>query len=574
MLRLGNSRRRITIGFVAVAVLVLVLGGRLIQLQGLDGTRYATEASNDRTYTKPLQSQRGKIVDDQGRVLAYSVEARAIYADPSMVKAPVQTAQALAPLLKQPAGDIEALLVKPHSRFVYLAHALDPSVANKIANLELPGINQLPESKRLHPAGSVGANVVGFTNSDGVGQAGIELADDKSLTGTPGELSYFQGSAGEIIPSGVHKDDPAVAGSTVQLTLDSDLQYYTQNALDQAVAGTKAQGGQVTVLDVKTGKVLAMASTPTYNASDPGKTPQLLSNPNVSSVFEPGSANKLITFAAAVQKHLITPTTTFTVPGTMQVADRTIHDDWVHDPVKWTATGILAKSSNVGTLMIADKLGPQTWMDYAKAFGEGQRTGIGLPAESAGLLPPMKSWSGSTFGNLPIGQGVALTSLQLASMYQTIANDGVRIPPRIIDKITAPNGTVTTPAKPDSTRVVSAQTAATVRDMLQMVTQPGGTAIKAAIPGYTVGGKTGTGQKLNPDCGCYSDTSYWSTFAGMAPADSPRYVISVMVDSPQTDYMGGDVAAPLFHQVMSYALKQGGVPPTGAAPARLPILGH
>ena len=571
MLRLGNSRRRITIGFVALATLVLVLGGRLVQLQGLDGTHYATVASNDRTYTKPLQSQRGKIVDDDANVLAYSVEAQALVADPKQIKAPVQTAMALAPLLKQSAGDLEQLLVKP-TGFVYLAHGLDPSAGQKITDLGLPGIYTLPESKRLYPSGSIGANVVGFTNRDGVGLAGIELADDKALTGVPGVLSYFQGAAGEIIPSGIHKDDPAVPGSTVKLTLDSDLQYYAQTALDDAVRGTKAQGGQLTLLDVKTGRVLAMAATPTFNASNPGATPNLLSNPNVSSVFEPGSANKLITFAAAVQKGLITPTTPFTVPGTIQVADRTIHDDWVHSPVKWTATGILAKSSNVGTLMIADKLGPQTWMDYAKAFGEGQRTGIGLPAESAGLLPPMKSWSGSTFGNLPIGQGVAVTSLQLASMYQTIANNGVRIPPRIIDSITAPNGDTTTPTAPGSTRVVSAKTAATVRDMLQMVTQTGGTAPKAAIPGYTVGGKTGTGQKLNPACGCYSDTSYWSTFAGMAPADSPRYVMSVMVDSPQTDYMGGDVAAPLFHQVMSYALKRGGVPPTGAKPAHLPIL--
>ncbi|HEX3812527.1 MAG TPA: penicillin-binding protein 2 [Mycobacteriales bacterium] len=571
MLRLGNSRRRITIGFVTLAVLVLVLGGRLVQLQGLDGTHYATTASNQRTYTQVLPSQRGKIVDVSGNVLAYSVEARAIYADPKLIKDPVQTAMALAPLLKQSPGALEAQLVQPKG-FVYLAHGLEPKVGDQIVNLGLPGIYQLPESKRLHPAGNVGANIVGFTNADGIGQAGIEQADDKSLTGSPGLLSAMWGRAGEIIPASVHKDDPAVPGSSTQLTISSDLQYYAQNALDAAVKGTKAKGGQLTVQDVKTGKVMAMAATPTYNANNPGATPQLLSNPNVSSVFEPGSANKLITFAGAVQDGLITPRTPFTVPGTIQVADRTIHDDWVHSPVKWTATGILAKSSNVGTLMIADKLGPKTWMDYAKKFGEGQRTGIGLPAESAGLLPAMKDWSGSTFGNLPIGQGVAVTSLQLASMYQAIANDGVRIPPRIIEKVTAPNGTSTTPIAPPSTRVVSAKTAATVRDMLQMVTQTGGTAPKAAIPGYTVGGKTGTGQQLNSACGCYSDSSYWSTFAGFAPADSPRYVISVMVDSPQTDYMGGDVAAPLFHQVMSYALKQGGVPPTGAAPAHLPIL--
>jgi cell division protein FtsI (penicillin-binding protein 3) len=573
MLRLGNSRRRITVGFVTLAVLVLILGGRLLQLQGLDGNNYATTVKKQRAFAQVLPSQRGKILDADGNVLAYSVEARAIYANPKQIKDPVQTALALAPLLKMSAGDLEQLLVKP-TGFVYLAHYVDPKLGDQIVNLGLPGINQLPESKRLHPGGSVGANIVGFTNSDGTGQAGIEQADDKSLSGSPGMLSAMWGRSGEIIPASVHKDDPAVPGKSTTLTISSDIQYYAQTALDDAVKGAKAQGGQLTVMDVKTGKVLAMASDPTYDANTPGSTPSLLGNPNVSSVFEPGSVNKLITFSAAIQKGIITPTTTFNVPGTIQVADRTIHDDWVHSPVKWTATGILAKSSNVGTLMIADKLGPKTWMDYAQKFGEGQRTGIGLPAESAGLLPAMKTWSGSTFGNLPIGQGVAVTSLQMASMYQAIANNGVRIPPRIIDKVTAPNGTSTTPTAPAGQRIVSAKTASTVRNMLQMVTQTGGTATKAAIPGYTVAGKTGTGQKLNPTCGCYSDSSYWSTFAGMAPADSPRYVISVMVDSPQTDYMGGDVAAPLFHQVMSYLLKRGGVAPSGAKPAQLPILGH
>jgi cell division protein FtsI (penicillin-binding protein 3) len=569
MLRLGNTRRRLTVGLVAVSALVLILGGRLIQLQGLDGGRYATAAKEQRTFTKQLQSQRGKILDANGNVLAYSIEASAIYANPKDVKNPERTAQKLAPILHQKANDIEQEL-KQDKTFVYLVHGLDPSVGAKVDDMTLPGIHSLPESKRVHPAGSVGANVIGFTNTDGVGLAGIERADDKALTGKPGALSAMQGKNGEIIPSGIHKDDPAVAGSNIKLTLDSDLQYEAQTALDAALKGTGATDGQVTVLDLQ-GNVKAMASSPTYNASDPGKTPTLLGNPNVSSVFEPGSANKVVTFAAALDKGLISPRTVFNVPDTMQVADRTIHDDWAHDPAKWTATGILAKSSNIGTLMIANKVGPQTFMNYAQKFGEGQRSGIGLPAESGGLLPPIKDWSGSSFGNLPIGQGVAVTSLQLASMYQAIANNGVRIPPRIIENVTSPNGKVTDPGNQQPVRVMTAKTSATLREMLQMVTQTGGTAPKAAITGYTVGGKTGTGQKLNPACSCYSDTSYWSTFAGMAPADSPKYIISVMVDSPQTDYMGGDVAAPLFHQVMTYALKHGDVPPTGAKPAALPL---
>jgi cell division protein FtsI (penicillin-binding protein 3) len=569
-LRLGSSRRRITVGFAAVATVVLILGGRLVQLQGLDGTGLAVAAEQRRTMTTDLEAERGRILDANGGVLAYSVDARAVYADPSLVSSPLLTAQALAPLLKQSVVDLQDKL-SHKGRFVYLARSLTPQTATRVMNLALPGVNVLPESQRLHPAHDVAANVVGFTDRDGHGMAGIESSLDSKLAGKPGRLTVMKGAGGEVIPSGVHKDDPAVPGSSVQLTISQDLQYVAQKALDQAVHSTGAKDGQITILDAKTGAIKAMASAPTYDAADPGRTPQSLSNPNISSVFEPGSANKVVTFAAALQRGLITPKTAMTVPGTIQFADRTIHDDWVHDPVGWTTTGILAKSSNVGTLMIAKKLGPAVWDSYAKKFGEGQPTGVALPAESAGILPPMKDWSGSTFGNLPIGQGVAVTSLQLADMYQAIANNGVRVPPHVVEKMIGPTGAVTksVPGKP--VRVVSAKTAATLREMLQMVTQDGGTAPKAAINGYTTAGKTGTGQKPNPACNCYEGGGYWSTFAGMAPADHPRYVMSIMVDSPQTDYLGGDVAAPLFHEVMSYALKQGDVAPTGAAPAHLPL---
>jgi len=579
-LRLGSGRRRVNIGFGAVAVIALVLGGRLIQLQGLDNHKYSAAATQSRVVTKTLQAQRGEIVDANGNVLAYSVDASAVYADPSQVKDADKIAQILAPILKLSQSDLKAKLTATDSsgnkmKFVYLARGLDPDVADQavgaVQEAGLAGVNQLPESQRLHPAGSVGANIVGYTDIDGKGLGGIEQTEDKALTGTPGVLTEMLGANNEIIPSGVHKEDPAVPGSTVKLTIDENLQDYTQKALDAALTATGATDGQITVMEVATGKVLAMAASPTYDASNPGKTPSLLSNPNISSVFEPGSAEKVVTFAAALEEGLITPTTVFDVKDELKVGDRIVHDDWAHDPVHYTATGILAKSSNIGTLMIANEIGPETWMKYAQKFGEGQKTGIGLPAESAGILPAMKNWSGSTFGNLPIGQGVAVTSLQLASMYQAIANNGVRIAPRVIDSVTAADGTVTTPAAPTPERVVSTSTAKTLQDMLQMVTQTGGTAPKAAINGYTVAGKTGTGQKPKPDGTGYSDTLYWSTFAGFAPADSPKYVISIMVDSPKTNYMGGDVAAPLFHEVMSYLLKETGTLPTGAKPQSLPL---
>jgi cell division protein FtsI (penicillin-binding protein 3) len=340
-----------------------------------------------------------------------------------------------------------------------------------------------------------------------------------------------------------------------------------QTALTQAVRDANAKGGQVVVLDAHTGAVLAMASAPTYDAQKASSAdPKTLGNPPVQSVFEPGSANKVVTFAAALDRGLIRPDTKLTVPGSIPVSHWVVHDAWVHGPVNYTATGVLAKSSNVGTLMIAQQLGPQAFFDYETKFGIGARTGVQLPGESAGLLPPMGQWSGTTFGNLPIGQGVSMTALQLAGMYQTIANDGVRIPPRIVAGVTGPDGKVSTPPAPAGIRVVSPAAARTVRGMLEAVTGKGGTAPSAAIDGYRVAGKTGTAQKPNPDCKCYSGGGYWATFAGMAPATSPRFVVSIMIDEAKGGAHGGAVAAPLFHQIASYELSQDGVPPMGNSP--------
>jgi cell division protein FtsI (penicillin-binding protein 3) len=329
------------------------------------------------------------------------------------------------------------------------------------------------------------------------------------------------------------------------------------------VRQTHALDGQAVVLDVKTGQVLAMASAAVVAPHQPAQPdPRQLGNPAVQSVFEPGSANKVVTFAGALDRGLIQPNTHLLVPGSIQVADRVIHDAWVHGPAKWTATGVLAQSSNVGTLMIAQRLGPGAFYDYLTKFGIGSRSGIQLPGESGGLLPKPDTWSGSTFGNLPIGQGVSMTALQLASMYQAIGNDGVRLPPRIVAGVAGPTGQVSTPAAPDPVRVVSPTTARTVRTMLETVTETGGTGTTAAIDGYGVAGKTGTAQKPDRKCGCYSDR-YWATFAGVVPASSPRFAIAIMVDDAKGGLHGGAVAAPLFHMIATYALSQDGIPPTG-----------
>jgi cell division protein FtsI (penicillin-binding protein 3) len=318
--------------------------------------------------------------------------------------------------------------------------------------------------------------------------------------------------------------------------------------------------------------VLALASNGSFNPQDPAtiKTGQSL-DPNVQQVFEPGSANKIVTMSAAVQKGLITPRTVLKVPDTISTGGITVHDAWWHPTQRFTATGVLAESSNVGTLLIANKVGKQGFYDYLQRFGLGQKTGVELPGESAGLLPDITTWSSSTFANLPIGQGVAMTSLQLASMYQTIANDGVRIPPRIVQSVTNSDGSVTPTAQPAGIQVLTARTARTVRTMLESVTLEGGTGKKAAVAGYRVAGKTGTAQQPDPATGGYSDSVYWDTFAGMAPADNPRFAVAIMIDNPAHGLEGGDVAAPLFHHIASYELAAAKIAPSGSQSVLVPL---
>jgi cell division protein FtsI (penicillin-binding protein 3) len=320
------------------------------------------------------------------------------------------------------------------------------------------------------------------------------------------------------------------------------------------------------ILDARTAQVLALASSSTFDATDPNTIdPDAPINPPVMSAFEPGSVQKAITFAAALQEGLITPRSVFEVPNQIRTGGVTISDAWYHPTEKFTATGILAESSNVGTLKIAHRMGPRTWYHYERLFGVGTRTGIELPAESRGYVPPLKDWSASTFANVPFGQGESMTVLQLASIYQTIANGGVRVPPRIVETVTSPDGTVDTTKQPSGIRVIDSKTALTLRTMLESVTQPGATGVKAAIPGYRVAGKTGTAQQPDPNNGGrYSNWMNWDTFAGMVPADDPQFVVAIMVDNPAHGVEGGDVAAPLFNHIASYELQHAHVPPTGS----------
>jgi cell division protein FtsI (penicillin-binding protein 3) len=479
-------------------------------------------------------------------------------------------------LLNTDPGPLFAALSSDRS-YVVLAPLVDPAAARTVRDA-FPEIAEEDRESRQYPAGEVAANVVGSAswNMDRRkirGSIGLESALDDTLAGRDGfrVVDTAEGSDA-VIPGTTRAEQPAQAGRDVVLTLDTDLQYAVEQRLRDYVGRVGARNGSAVVLDAHTGQVLSMANSAAFNPAAPGAPGAELGNPSVTSPFEPGSVNKIVTMAGALEAGLIRPEDVMTVPGSIRVADRTVNDAWSHGEIRLSLNGVLGRSSNVGTLMTAQRLGPDRFATMLSALGIGSRTGIELPGESPGSVPAREDWSGSTFGNLPIGQGLSMTTLQMASMYQAVANDGVRVPPRMIEAEVGGDGVrVPTPA-PEGVRAMSPQTASTLRDMLQSVIQNGrganrGTGPAAAIPGYAVAGKTGTAQQVDPGCGCYSSSNYWITFAGMFPAQDPRYVVAIMLDRPP----GGNSAAPLFHDIGAYLAQHGALPVSTAPPRVVPL---
>ncbi|MGI8760605.1 MAG: peptidoglycan D,D-transpeptidase FtsI family protein [Jatrophihabitantaceae bacterium] len=554
--------------------MLLVIGGRLVQLQGLDHGQYADAAQAQRVDRIALHAMRGQILDRDGTVLAYTSTAQDITVDPQQITAAKRAAYAaaLAPLVNMTPAAVEGVLAKP-GQYAVLATGLSPVAAQRIADFALEGVYSQPTTLRQYPGGTTAANVIGTVHSDGTGAAGIESQFNDVLAGKDGSLTYTVDNLGNVNPSSRTVRDAARNGGTIRLTIDQSLQFTAQQYLDRAVAESGARSAEMAILDAHSAQVLALASSGTFDASDPNTIdPNTPIDPPVMSAFEPGSVQKAVTFSAAIQQGLIKPGTVIPVPYSIDMGGVNVSDAWWHPTEKFTATGILAESSNVGTLKIAQRLGPVVWDSYEQKFGIGTKTGIELPGESGGYLPPMDQWSASTFANLPFGQGESMTVLQLASIYQTIANNGVRIPPRIVQSITGQDGTVRTTARPAGVTVVSAATARTVRTMLESVTLPGGTGTKAAIPGYRIAGKTGTAQQPDPNHGgAYSSWMNWDTFAGMLPADNPQFVVAIMVDNPAHGLEGGDVAAPVFQQIASYEVQHAHIAPTGSRSRHVPL---
>ena len=575
-------------GNAVIFAVLLVAVGQLFNLQVSRAAGLRAEAASQLKVTDVEKAVRGAIVDRNNDKLAFTIEARALTFQPVKIQKQLAEAKAKTPGAPDPdrrlrdiaaevalrlnnKPDAPTVLKKLSSSdsFVYLARAVDPAVADAITT-KFPEVGSERQDIRQYPGGSLAANIVGGIDWDGHGLLGLEESLDASLAGTDGALTYDRGSDGVVIPGSYRNRHDAVDGSTVMLTLDDDIQFYVQQQVQQAKELSGAKNVSAVVLDAKTGEVLAMSNDTTFDPSqDIGRQgDRELGNPAVSSPYEPGSVNKIVTAASLIEFGLSTPDEVLQVPGELDMGGVTIHDAWEHGVMPYTTTGVFGKSSNVGTLMLAQRIGPDRYADMLAKFGLGQRTGVELPGESAGVVPPIDQWSGSTFANLPIGQGLSMTLLQMTSMYQAIANDGVRMPPRIIKSTIAPDGSRTDEPRPDGVRVVSPQTAQTVRQMLRATVQRDpkgeqqGTGPQGAVDGYQISGKTGTAQQINPGCGCYYDNVYWITFAGMGPTDDPRYVVGIMADNPQhtADGQHGTTMAPLFHNIMAWLLQRENVP--------------
>jgi cell division protein FtsI (penicillin-binding protein 3) len=566
--------KRLNVGLLLIAFVLSLFAGRLTQLQGMESGVYTKMAIKQRLSQIILPAVRGDITDAQGKQIAMTVEARAIYADPVMVHPDQRTkiAQTLAPMIGVPQAQILKALTRPDTQYAVLAHDIPPDQARMVMALAYTGIGSAREYRRVYPSDTLAANVVGFVNQSGNGGAGLESAMNRLLSGQPGWQRVETSRDGQHIPMGEDQTRKPIPGRGIRLTLLQDLQYKAEKEIAAQVKATKAAGGSVVVMDPRNGQILAMASAPTFDPNHPAdSTPQDWGNPVVQEAFEPGSTNKVITAAAVLEKGGITPQTPFIVPDHIQEYDAVLKDSHPHKTERLTFAEVLAQSSNVGTVEASKHITGQQLYQFMRDFGYGQPTGVGLPGETMGVLPPPDKWSGTQRYTIAYGQGVTVNALQVASVYATIANKGVRVTPTIIAGTTDERGGFTPAAAPAQRRVITEGTAQQISDMLEGATSDEGTAPKARIPLYRVAGKTGTAEKVDPRTGGYTGGHYTASFAGFAPADDPQLVVLVVLQDPQRGHYGGTVAAPVFKNVMSFALQTRGIPPTGSKSPALDV---
>jgi cell division protein FtsI (penicillin-binding protein 3) len=557
----SRSPARLILVFTILMVTFGAMAARLIVLQVVESPAYARLASRQRARAIEFPARRGAIFDNQGRSLAVSVDLQTVYTDPALVTSPLRTAEELAPVLRRKVFELKGILEgdPPTSRFEYIARRVPPRVADAVEALRLPGIYLRPEPKRFYPNGELAAQVLGFVGTDGVGLAGLEAQYEAELEGRSGRMILEQDPAGRALPqAGVVYERPS-PGRSLYLTIDKDIQFQTELALSNAIARYHAQGGTAIVMRPRSGAVLAMASTPGFDPNAFADSPaRAYRNRAVSDVYEPGSSYKIVTAAAALEEGAVTPQTQFVVPDSFPYADRVFHDSHYHPTERMSVAEIIEQSSNVGTIKIGLRLGGKKLDEYVRRFGFGSPSGLEFPGESPGIVLDRKHWSGTTIATVPIGQGIAVTTIQMANAFAALANDGVWVEPRLVAATVDDDGAVTRSPAPTRRRVVSSTTAAKMAWMLRNVVARG-TGIQAQVPGYRIAGKTGTAQKPLPSGG-YGN-SYIASFAGYAPVDDPAVVAIVVLDDPSPIW-GGATAAPTWRTIVGYALRRLGVPPS------------
>ena len=566
---LADSHRRGTALLIATGLVLTIFAGRLIDLQAVKGEALASAALDQRLRTQALPATRGEILSVDGQPFAITAEARNVTADQTLITDPVGEAAQLGPIL-----GVDPAVLAPRltgdRRFIYVVKTITPELWNRIDALRLPGIFSEPTTRRVYPAGDLAANIVGFVGAEGAGLGGVEYAFNKQLAGVNGTQTFERGPGGRVIPTGANSVTAATAGSTIHLTIDQDIQYVAQQTLADAVAKAHADSGTIVVMDPKTGQILALATAPTFDPNKPGSADAAnRGNRALTDVFEPGSTSKVITLAAVVDQGKANVYSAFRVPGTLSRGGKVFHDHYAHGALGLTLAGIMAKSSNIGTILASERIGGRKLYRYMKKFGIGEPTGLNFPGESDGYIPQHADWSATSFPTIAFGQGLSVNAVQTASVFATIANDGVRVQPSLVQDVVGSDGTAQTPPAPASVRVVSPQAARQVRAMLESVVLPGGTAPMAAIPGYRVGGKTGTAQAFDSGCHCYRGVV--ASFIGMAPADAPQLVVAVSIFNPKVGHFGGELGGPVFKRVMTYALQARKIPPTGTQPAKLAL---
>ncbi len=575
--RVGNPVTRQRVISLFVIILLIVFAVRLVFIQGVRAAELSDQALANRLVTKEVATPRADIVDRDGVVLATSVDRYNIGVNQQalakwkrvekgnvIAEGPMGAAKLLAPILDLDEAELAAKLAGDKT-WVYIAKNVTPEVWDLVNAEEISGVQPEPVTDRIYPNGAIAGNVIGFMggSAEGPGKtglAGLELYFNEELTGTPGSITYERGNNGTLIPTGVHEETKGIPGKRIVTTIDRDIQWFAQNLVAEQLRSSGASRATIVVQDARTGEIYALVDSHSVDPNDPGATQTKdRGSRAVSTVFEPGSTAKVITMAAAIEEGLVTPLTKIKAPYKFTTENgQEFKDSHNHGTQKLTVAGVLAESSNTGTVKIGSKLTPKQRYKYLTAFGLGTKTNVGLPGESNGILAHYKKWDGRQKYAVLFGQALSVTALQTSSVFQTIANDGVRVQPTVVKGYLDENGNFTPRKLDEPQRVVSEKTAKTVMTMLESVTQDG-TGKLAKIKGYRVAGKTGTAQAA---CSNGRLDCIVASFVGVAPADDPRIVVSVILYDPKTSIWGGEVAAPVFKDVATFALQELRVPPS------------